>query len=89
MDAVLTAVLGASPQLGGLVGMTVLVVLLIRREVQTSERHTTELERQGRIHDSEMAELRAENTRLREQRDQAEAQLRAQWSGRHRIGGGP
>lgn len=79
MDAVLTAVLGAGPQLGGLVGLVVLAVMLIRREAQTTERHGTELDRLSRTHDGERAELLAEITRLRAQRDDAETQLRELW----------
>jgi hypothetical protein len=92
VDAILTAVFQASPQLGGLTGLVALVVLLIRREAQTTDRHGTELDRMARIHDAERAELLEENTRIRKQRDEAETRLRELWQQppppRHRLDGG-
>lgn len=72
---VLGAVLGAVPQLGALGGMAVLVVVLMRREVQTTERHTAEMERQAKVYDEERADLLAENRRLRDTLTYAEMEL--------------
>lgn len=67
MDSVISALIGAAPQLGG-AGVLVLVLgLLIRREAQTNERHASELARVNGAHDSELQELRVEITALREQ----------------------
>lgn len=94
MDAILQAVLSAAPQLGTASGLVIVLVLLVRREVQSSERHLAELARQAKAHDDETAELLAENTRLRAARDAAEVaidterrlrrQAEEQGPGRHR-----
>lgn len=79
LDAILSAAGGSLPQLGGVVVFVYIVILLLRREAQSDARHTTELTRLSTTHDAELAELRTENTRLREQRDAAETALRAYW----------
>lgn len=79
MDAVISALATAAPQLGGLGGIMLLLGLLIRREMQTTERHGIELDRLSRIHDEELAELRAELRAVRGQRDSAEERLRQIW----------
>jgi hypothetical protein len=89
VDGVLTAVLGALPQVGALAGLVVLVVILIRREVQTTERHTAELDRQGKVYDAERGELLEENRRIREQRDFAELELREHWKVCRGVAGDP
>lgn len=89
MDAILTAVLGASPELGGAGVLLSVLVILVRRETQTTERHSTEIARMAQAHDKEMArqagahddelaEIRAELTRARAERDSAEQQVDAQ-----------
>lgn len=95
MDAVLNAVLGAAPELGGALALVIVVVLLIRREMQTTERHNTEMARLAAQYEKELAAEQAENVRLRAQRDAAEqatdveraARRAAQeyGSGRHRY----
>lgn len=75
MDAILTAVLGATPQLGGASVLVVVLVILVRRETQTTERHSAELNRVNLAHDAELAEIRAEVLRLRTSRDSAEQEL--------------
>lgn len=86
MDALLTAVLGAAPQLGGAAGLVTLVVLLIRQNLAAAERYATdlsltraantaELARVGAAHDGELAELRTEIARQRELRTAAEHAL--------------
>lgn len=80
MDAVLTAVLGSAPQLGvGGVALT-FIVLLLRREGATEERHAAELNRKDEMHaaelerirkahDDELGELRNDIKALRDQVD--------------------
>lgn len=86
MDAVLTAVLGAAPQLGGAGLLVTVVVLLIRQNLAAAERYATDLElartanaaelaRVNTAHDAELAELRAEITRQRDLRTSAEQAL--------------
>lgn len=79
LDALTAALGGALPELGALTGFVFLVILLLRRETQLDSRHTGELTRISTLHDAEVAELRAENARLREQRDVAEELLRESW----------
>jgi hypothetical protein len=76
------AVLSVVPELGGLGVFVVVLYLLIRREVQTTERHGAELDRLIRTHDAEMAEKVAELATVRQQRDLAEQQLRETWQRR-------
>ena len=78
MDAVITTLIGAAPQLG--VGGILLTLLgiLIRRETQDrgdyrqqiadqQTRHDTELKRDNDSHDADVAELRKEIAGLRQQ----------------------
>lgn len=75
MDAVLTAALQSAPQLG-IGGVAVwLVVLLLRRESSSEERHTAELKRVNDAHDAELAELRADIAALRKQVDDLQLKL--------------
>lgn len=66
MDAVLTAVMQSLPQVGVASGLVVVMVLLLRRESSTEERHTAELKRINDLHDAELAEMRADIKELRE-----------------------
>lgn len=72
----LTSVVGALPNLGPLGGMFLMVVILLRWQGQTSTRHGEEVDRMARLHDSELAEARAERDLYRSQRDAAETRLR-------------
>ena len=75
MDAVLTAALQSAPQLG-IGGVAVwLVVLLLRRESSSEERHTAELKRVNDAHDAELSELRADIAALRKQVDDLQLKL--------------
>lgn len=69
MDAVLTAVLQSSGPLAGGVSAVAIIVLLLRRESATEERHTAELTRLRAAHDDELGELRADIKALRKQVD--------------------
>lgn len=89
MDGVLTAALGVAPQLGGLVVFVVIIGILIRREVQTTERHGAEITRLITTHDGETAETRTELERLRRERDAAEQLLRQHWHEFHGPGADP
>lgn len=94
MDGLLTSIIGATPQLGGAGLLLAVIVLLVRREVQTSELHGAEMERQARIHDAEIAERDQEIAGLRERcerlqerlDDEMERRRAAQDTGRHRLG---
>lgn len=93
MDAVLTAVVGAAPQLGGTGLLVTVLVLLIRRELQTSQRHDAELTRVGLAHDAELAEKNVEIENLRTRNEvlnrnldaERERRRTAEDSGRHRT----
>ena len=75
MDAVLTAALQSAPQLG-IGGVAVwLVVLLLKRESSSEERHTAELKRVNDAHDAELSELRADIAALRKQVDDLQLKL--------------
>lgn len=89
MDAVLTALIGAAPQLGVGGILLALLALLIRRESQDrtdyraqvtdlTTRHATELARINGDHDSELAELRTEIQGLRRQLDEVNQKLDAE-----------
>jgi hypothetical protein len=78
VDAVITTLVGAAPQLGGAGILIVIIGLLLRRETQDradyrtsltelSARHTAELTRVNGSHDEELAELRGEIAGLRVQ----------------------
>lgn len=75
LDALLTSVLGAAPQLGGATLLVVVLLILIKREVQTTARHGVELERVTRLHDTEMTEKDAEIRALRERADRLQVRL--------------
>lgn len=80
MDAVLTSLIGAAPQLGVGGVLLTLLALSMRRESQDradyraqvaelDTRHAAELKRVNDAHDAELAELHAEIKALREKRD--------------------
>lgn len=81
MDAVLTALVGAAPQLGASGVLLVLLTLSIRRESQdradyraaiaeTAIRHAEEMKRVLGAHNVEITGLHSEVTELREQLDE-------------------
>jgi Skp family chaperone for outer membrane proteins len=89
VDAVLTAALGAAPQLGVGGVFLALLVLLIRREAQDradyraqigelSARHAAELARIAAAHDAELTELRTEIQGLRAQLNDMNTKLDAE-----------
>ena len=75
MDAVFTAALQSAPQLGigGIAAW--IVVLLLKRESSSEDRHTIELRRVNDAHDAELAELRADIASLRKQVDDLQLKL--------------
>lgn len=86
MDAVLTTLIGAAPQLGVGGILLTLLALLMRRESQDradyrtqiaelSSRHADELRRINESHDAELAELRVEIKGLRVQLDEVNRKL--------------
>jgi predicted RNase H-like nuclease (RuvC/YqgF family) len=86
VDAVLTTLIGAAPQLGGAGLLLVLLGLLLRRESQDrvdyrtqithlTERHAEELKRINAAHDEELAELRKEIAGLRTQLSEVNTKL--------------
>ncbi|MCO7195638.1 hypothetical protein [Pseudonocardia sp. McavD-2-B] len=83
MDSVISALVGAAPQLGGAGVLVVVLGLLIRREAQTNERHASELTRVSTAHQAELSALRAEIAALREQvsglNEMLDAERRARW----------
>lgn len=89
MDAVLTAILGAAPQLGVAGVLLALLGLVLRRESQdrtdyreqltaTTARHAAELARINTDHDTELAELRRDIKELRTQLAEVNASLDAE-----------
>ncbi len=86
MDAVLTTLIGAAPQLGVAGILLALLTLVIRREGQDRtdtratiaalvSRHDGELARITTAHDAELAELRTEIAGLRRQLAEVNAKL--------------
>lgn len=89
MDAVLTTLIGAAPQLGVAGILLALLGLVIRREAQDRTdyraqitelvaRHAGELTRINTSHDEELAELRKEIAGLRAQLAEVNAKLDAE-----------
>jgi peptidoglycan hydrolase CwlO-like protein len=75
LDAVLTAVLQSTPQLGIGGVLVVVIVLLLRREVSTEDRHASELRRVNEAHDAELRELRDDIQALRKQIGELQAAI--------------
>jgi Skp family chaperone for outer membrane proteins len=86
VDAVLTSLIGAAPQLGVGGILLTLLTLLMRRESQDRTDHRTqvaeqatryaaELKRINEAHDAELAELRVEIKGLREKLDELNEKL--------------
>jgi len=86
VDALLTAVVQASPSLGVAGLLMTLIAILIRRETRVdashvdtldrqTRRHVTELERLNRDHDAELDELNQRVRMLREELDGVYRQL--------------
>lgn len=89
MDAVLTTLIGATPQLGAAGALLALLTLVIRREGQDRtdsratiaalvSRHDGELARITTAHDAELAELRTEIAALRRQLAEVNTKLDAE-----------
>ena len=89
MDAVITTLIGAAPQLGAGGILLTLLALLIRREQQdradyraqiaeAATRHADELKRVNADHDAELAALRKEISGLRAQVDELNTRLDAE-----------
>ena len=87
MDALLTAVIQSTPQMGVAGLLITYIVILIRREGRVDDKHSadldqrdrlhaSELERLNRDHDVELAELTAKIRELRRDIDDLDGQLR-------------
>jgi Skp family chaperone for outer membrane proteins len=85
LDVVLTAVVQSLPQVGVASGLIVFVVLLLRRESSTEERHGAELRRINEAHDAELTEMRADIKELREAQDKLNRDLDAERALRRQI----
>lgn len=86
MDAVLTTLIGAAPQLGASGVLVLLLGLLVRREAQDradhrteitelTTRHAAELTRIAGAHDAQLVDLRREIAGLRQQLDEVNRKL--------------
>jgi hypothetical protein len=86
VDAVLTTLVGAAPQLGGAAGLLAFIWILIRwsgqdrtdyrtQLTEQATRHADELRRINDAHDAELAELRTEIKGLRQQLDDMNRKL--------------
>ncbi|MFC5992961.1 hypothetical protein ACFQE5_01900 [Pseudonocardia hispaniensis] len=96
MDAVVTAIIGAAPQLGGAGILLILFGMALRREAQDrtdyrtqltaiTERHAAELSRINQAHDDELAQLKADIKELRRQLAEVNAALDAERDRRRRA----
>jgi hypothetical protein len=72
LDAVLTALGQKVPELGVTGALVFVLVLLLRRESSTEDRHAAELKRINEHHDAELEELRTDVSRERVARRAAE-----------------
>ena len=75
MDAFWSGVISAVPSLGIYSGFAYVLILLLRRESNSEERHARELDRVRKMHDEELEELRKDIARERTARRQAEQEL--------------
>lgn len=75
MDAVLVALGQKIPELGVTGALVFVLVLLLRRESSTEERHTAELARVNAAHDAELKELQTDLERERGARRAVEDEL--------------
>lgn len=78
MDVWLQSALGVLPSLGIYGGFGWVLVLLIKREGTSEERHARELDRLRKAHDEELDEKNRDIERERSARRSAEDELRAQ-----------
>lgn len=85
MDAVLAAVVQSLPQLGIGGGLVFVLVLLVRRESSTEQRHSAELARINAAHDAELAEVRADVKELRGEVDRLNSELDTERTKRRAI----
>lgn len=65
MNAVLLAIGQSLPEMGAFGLFVTIILLLLRRESATEARHTSEMQRQAKIHDEEIAEIQNRNKELR------------------------
>jgi hypothetical protein len=72
LDAVLVALGQKIPELGVTGALVFILVLLLRRESSTEERHAAELSRINAFHDAELKELQVDIDRERTARRAAE-----------------
>jgi hypothetical protein len=77
VDVIVQSLLGALPSLGIYGGFAWVLVLLLRREATSEERHARELDRLNKAHDDELAEKNRDIERERERRRAAEEELAA------------
>lgn len=75
MDAVLVALGQKVPELGVTGALVFVLVLLLRRESSTEERHAAELSRINASHDAEIKELQIDIDRERIARRAAEDEI--------------
>lgn len=75
MDALLLALGQKIPELGVTGALVFVLVLLLRRESTTEERHAAELKRIAEAHDAEAAERQVDIDRERTARRKAEDEL--------------
>jgi uncharacterized protein YlxW (UPF0749 family) len=85
LDAVLTAFVQSLPQMG--IGGLILfvLVLLLRRESSTEERHSAEMTRVTAAHDAELTEMRADVKELRTDVDRLNRDLDAERALRRQV----
>lgn len=72
MDAVLLALGQKLPELGVTGALVFVLILLVRRESSTEERHAAQLKRLNASHDEELKRLRADRDREHTARRAAE-----------------
>jgi hypothetical protein len=75
LDAVLVALGQKIPELGVTGALVFVLVLLLRRESSTEERHAAELKRVNSAHDAELKELQLDIDRERTARRSVEDEL--------------
>ena len=76
MDAVLLAVGQSLPEMGAFGLFVTIILLLLRRESATEARHTSEMQRQAKIHDEEIAEFQKRNRQLQKDISDLDTKLR-------------
>jgi hypothetical protein len=77
VDAWVLAIGQSLPQMGAFGLFVTIILLLLRRESATEVRHASEMQRQAKIHDEELAELINKNKELRKDIDALDTRLRS------------